>query len=140
MLVQKRIAADAVAVGLAAARRSTANVEEPRPAASTEPNTSASGASAAAADSAACHAVSCAVICCPPGSVRSEPFRRYLAPGTRVKDPYGSPPDGAAPKAAHQRQWVSGTGPRLSTVRMAKTLCAASTAGTARISSSSTFS
>jgi hypothetical protein len=39
-----------------------------------------------------------------------------------------------------QRQWVRGTGPRLSTVRMAKTLWAVRTAGTARISSSSTCS
>ena len=146
-LVQKRIAADAVAVGLAAARRSTAAVDEPRPAASTEPNTSASGASAAAAASAACHAVSCAVIVCPPGSGRCEPFRRYFALGARVKD--RSFPSrarrnvGARPERRQQnpqRQWVSGTGPRLSTVRMAKTLCAVSTAGTARISSSSTFS
>src|SRR6185437_11380551 len=138
-LVQKRIAADAVAVGLAAARRSTAAVDELRPAASTEPNMSASGASAAAADSAACHADSCAVIVCPPGSGRSEPFRRYFALGARVKDrSFPSParrnvesPAGSAP-ADPQRQWVSGTGPRLSTVRMAKTLCAVSTAGTAR--------
>src|SRR6201993_4601447 len=128
MLVQKRIAAEAVAVGLAAARRSTANVEEPRPAASTDPNTSASGASAAAADSAACHAFSCAVICCPPGC--GEPFRRYLALGTRVKN-LGSL--SADDPAKHQRQWVSGTGPRLSTVRMAKALCAVRMAGTARI-------
>ena len=78
MLVQKRIVADAVAVGLVAARRSTENVEAPRPAASTDPNTSASGASTAAADSAACHAFSCSVICCPPGC--GERFRRYLAP------------------------------------------------------------
>src|SRR5271166_1242913 len=56
------MAAEAVAVGFTAARRSTANVEAPSPAASTEASTSASGASAAAADSAACHAVSCAVI------------------------------------------------------------------------------
>ena len=41
---------------------------------------------------------------------------------------------------AGQCQWVRGTGPRLSTVRMAKTLCAVSTAGTARISSSRIFS
>ena len=82
-LVQKRIAADAVAVGLAAARRSTANVEEPSPAASTEASTSASGASAAAADSAACHAVSCAVISSLLGAVGAPPT--LLGPGTRVK-------------------------------------------------------
>ena len=81
MLVQKRIAAEAVADGLAAARRSTENVDEPRPAASTEPNTSASGASAPAAASAACQALSCSVIthALPVAALALGPFRRYVA-------------------------------------------------------------
>ena len=56
-LVQKRIVAAAIAPGRRAARDSTAMVDWPSPAESTEASTSASGPSTPAADSAACQAV-----------------------------------------------------------------------------------
>ena len=61
-LEQKRIVAVPVTTGCRAARHSTESVAWPRPAASMEPNTSASGPSTDAADSAASHAVSRAVM------------------------------------------------------------------------------
>src|SRR5579862_5333690 len=61
-LAQNRSTADVMAPGLRAARRSTAAVDPPRPAESTEASTSASGPSTDAADSAACHAVSRSVM------------------------------------------------------------------------------
>ena len=81
MLVQYRIVADAAAPGWLAARRSTASVASPRPAASTDASTSASGASTSAADSAVSRAVSFAVMpmtSCGFEYRACDPLRRYL--------------------------------------------------------------